>query len=295
MAHTFRVAAIAGALFTTTLLSAPAAAAGPMQAPAYGAGSAVFDHSRFDPVSATADWRCRWNCGWGRGWGRGGGWGGGWGRGWRRNRIDAGDVILGAVIIGGIAAIANSENRRRRDRDVVIVERDPDDRDRNWRGERRGGANGSGAGGATSGLDNAAAMCVDAVERGARVGTVDNVARNASGWDITGALTDGSGFRCRIGNDGRIDGIEYGAGFASGAPLGSAESQWSDDAYASARGALGGTVRPDIAVQEARVDAARRPGLAASAPLSDRMPAYPGGPIPGETIPENAPEPEGAF
>jgi hypothetical protein len=259
---------------------ASAAAASAGAAPASGSTPIAFDASRFDPSSASADWGCRWNCGWGRGWGRG------WdrGRGWRRNRIDAGDVIIGAAIIGGLAAILSSENRRRRERDVVVIERDPDLRDRDWRDDRRARPIGTADAGTTSGLDNAAAMCVDAVERNARVDSVDNVSRNASGWDVTGTLGEGQGFRCRIGNDGRVAAIDYDDSF------GSADAgQWNEDVYAAAREQIGGTVRPDIAVQEATFGPRRGAAAPGSMrPATDRMPAYPGGPIPGEEIPEEA-------
>lgn len=281
MPHIIRNAVLAAGLAATTALSVPASASAAPSAPPQ-----VFGASRFEPADVVADhWRCRWNCGWGGGWGRGRG----WDRGWRRDRVDAGDVILGAVLIGGIAAIASSAIRRERDRDVIVYDRVPDRRDGEWvrRDERRARPIGTTSTAMTSGLDNAAALCVDAVERDARVESVDNVRRDASGWEVTGALAQGQGFRCRIGNDGRIAALDLGEGAAVGSP---ADGQWSDDAYAAARGNLGGTVRPDIAMQETSI--ARGPAAAPSATLT-RLPAYPGGPIPGEEIPENAPEPLG--
>ncbi len=282
MALTFRALALAGALAGTTMIAAPASAASLPSSPSLGATSAAFDFSRYNAATDTAEWHCRWRCGWGGGWGRH--------RGWRRNRVDAGDVILGAVVIGGIAAILNSETRRERDRqrDVVIYDRDLDRRDADWvrRGDQRPRARPAAA--AASGLDNAVTMCLNAIEREAAVDTVDNVERDASGWEVSGVLVTGSSFTCRIGNDGRIGGIDFG-GFAARSS-GSADGQWNDDAYASARNAVGGTVRPDIAVQETTVQIARGQAPRASAP---RMPAYPGGPIPGEDIPETAPEPVG--
>lgn len=277
MPHIIRNAVLAAGLAATTALSLPASAA-PSAPPQ------VLAASRFEPADAVADhWRCRWNCGWGGGWGRG------WDRGWRRDRVDAGDVILGAVLIGGIAAIASSAIRRERDRDVIVYDRVPDRRDGEWvrRDERRARPIGTTSAAMTSGLDNAAALCVDAVERDARVESVDNVRRDASGWEVTGALAQGQGFRCRIGNDGRIAALDLGEGAALGSP---ADGQWSDDAYAAARGSLGGTVRPDIAMQETGIARELAPAPSAAA---TRMPAYPGGPIPGEEIPENAPEPLG--
>ena len=281
MALNTRALALAGALAGTTILASPAAAA---QLPTtnLGAPSAAFDHSRFDPVSANADWRCR-------GWGCGGGWG--HRRGWRRNRVGAGDVLIGAAIIGGIAAIASSNNRRQRDRDVVIVERNVRDREYNPRFEerpvdyrrddRRAAPRGTGA----SGLDNAVDQCLTRIERDVRVDSVDNVERTGAGWLVSGALFNGSGFQCRIGNSGQIEGIDYGGGFSS-APAGGfsdrAAGQWDDQRYASARMAIGGPARPDMTASQAAA-----PDYTASAPQpADRMPAYPGGPIPGEQIPD---------
>ncbi|TAD79334.1 MAG: hypothetical protein EAY70_06385 [Sphingomonadales bacterium] len=290
MALMFRAAALAGALVGTTLIAAPGAAAPLPDGPALGAATVVFDDNRYDPAGATAAWGCRWNCGWG------GGWGGR--RGWRRNRIDAGDVLIGAAVIGGLAAILSSNNRRQRNRDVVVVERDADfrdreqDRNRNWdrRDDRRAAPRGTGA----SGLDNAVNMCLDRIERDVRVDTVDNVERTAAGWRVNGVLFNGSSFDCRIGNNGQIDGIDFGGSLSAVGLGGSdqarplrADDQWSDQRYADARAAIGGTVRPDMAVSETVVQVARgaEAGTASMAP-STVIPTYPGGPVPGEVIPE---------
>ncbi|WP_086617373.1 hypothetical protein [Erythrobacter tepidarius] len=270
MALTFRALALAGALAGTTISAAPAAAAiEPAALAGFGPPVSAFDHSRFDPASTSTDWRCwGWRC---RGWGH---------HGWRRSRVDAGDVLIGAAIIGGIAAIASANNRRVRERDVVIVERD-----RRWRDDtrrfddRRRERRGNGA----SGLDNAVDQCLSRIERDVRVDTVDNVERTAAGWRVSGALFNGAPFQCRIGNDGRIESVDFEGSFGGGwgAAAGAADradGQWSDDRYASARAAVGGAVRPDMAVSAARVPPVAATGAA--------MPAYPGGPIPGEVIPE---------
>jgi hypothetical protein len=74
--------------------------------------------------------------------------------------------------------------------------------------------------------------------------------------------------------------------------VGAADGQWDDQSYANARAGVGGTVRPDLAVQEttARGGASAAPARAASATA---LPAYPGGPIPGEDIPETLEEATG--
>lgn len=297
MALNLRAAAVAAALAGTTILAAPASAAPLGEAPARAFPAVTPDFSRYDPAADSAQWGCRWNCGWGR-------WGGGWGRrGWRRNRIDGGDVLIGAAIIGGAIAIANSNNRRReRERDVVIVERDRDFRDRDWdrdsdtryRDDRRAAPRGTGA----SGLDNAVNMCLDRIERDVRVDTVDNVERTASGWQVSGSLFNGSGFRCRIGNSGQIDAVDYDGSFGGGdwrgpqSSLAPAPGQLSDESYAALRAGVGGDVRPDLAVSEANMTS----GALAATPSAPRtasataLPAYPGGPIPGEVIPETLEE-----
>lgn len=306
MALTLRAAAVAAALAGTTFLAAPASAAPPGGAPVPAALSITPDFSRYDAAADVADWRrCRWGCGWGRGWGRG--WGGGWGhRGWRRNRIDGGDVLIGAAIIGGAIAIANA-NRRQRDRDVVVIDRDVrdrdwDDRDTRFRDDRRAAPRGTGA----SGLDNAVNMCLDRIERDVRVDTVDNVERTASGWQVSGALFNGTGFRCRIGNSGQIDTVDYDGRLGASdwrepqamvaqAPA-PAPGQLSDQSYAALRASVGGAVRPDLAVSEANMSAASTALAPAAAPRTAQvaaMPAYPGGPIPGEVIPETLEEANG--
>ncbi|MET4131223.1 hypothetical protein ABIE62_000331 [Porphyrobacter sp. MBR-155] len=277
MALKIHVLALAGALAGTTILAAPATAAElPRAQINLGAVSAAFDHSRFDPASVTADYRCRWGCRRGH---RGGHFRGGHGR----NRIGGGDVLIGAAIIGGAIAIANANNRRNRDRDrdVVIVERDADDPNYNPRYQERRNDNRRAAprGTGSSGLDSAVDQCLTRIERDVRVDSVDNVQRTGAGWLVSGALFNGSGFQCRIGNNGQIDGIDYSGGFSSAAPAidsDRAEGQWSEQRYADARLAMGGMAQPQAVA----------PSAPTTPVVAGPMPAYPGGPIPGEEIPE---------
>lgn len=172
---------------------------------------------------------------------------------YRRHRgVDAGDVLAGVLILGGIAAIANAaKNSRDRypNRDV----RYPDPRRGDYRYDDG------------RGIDRAVTICVDEIERNARVETVDAVNRDARGWNVTGSLFDGQGFSCSIGEDGRIDAIDYGRGdasFGSGPEDGdygyearedSEDRQYGDDYYAAARARTG-----------------------------NAEPAYPGGPLPAD-------------
>ncbi len=280
MALMIRAGVLAGALFGITILAGAPAAAAPLVAdPALGAPSSAFATGPFSQAADSAEWGCRRYCGWG---GR---------RGWRRDRIDAGDVLIGAAVIGGVIAIANSQRRREREREVVVIDRDPRYRDRDAErdrpDDRRTGS---------AGLDSAVDMCLARIERDVRVDTVDTVERTASGWQVTGSIFNGAQFRCRIGNSGQIDTIDYDGTFGAGDwrdPQASADrpaaGQWDEQSYAAARAGLGGTVRPDMAVQEAemRGDVAVVPARAAT---TGAMPAYPGGPIPGEVIPETLEE-----
>src|SRR5690606_2707585 len=66
-----------------------------------------------------------------------------------------------------------------------------------------------GPSGSSSGLDRAADICADAIERTIDpVGSIDSVRRSPSGWDVDGSLQDGRPFTCSIGNDGQIRDIQ---------------------------------------------------------------------------------------
>ena len=151
-------------------------------------------------------------------------------RRYRRHRhrdrgIDAGDVIAGVAIIGGIAAIASAVGNRDRDR----ARYEP-------RYDRRSSE--------PSGLDRAGAICRDEIERSARVEAIDAVRRTAAGWTVQGRLFDGSGFTCTLGNHGRVDAIRYGE-----AGLVGIDRQYSSARYAAAWDRVGqGYASPDDAV-----------------------------------------------
>jgi hypothetical protein len=172
----------------------------------------------------------------------------------RHRGIDGGDILAGILIIGGIAAIASAAEKSR-DRYPRRDTRYPEPRRGDYRYDDG------------RGIDRAVTMCVDEIERNARVETVDAVNRDARGWSVTGTLFDGQGFTCSIGADGRIEALDYGqgsvefGGYRTGGTSGTGyevvapgeDRQHGDDIYAAAR---------------ARSDTAQ--------------PAYPGGPLPGE-------------
>lgn len=117
--------------------------------------------------------------------------------------INGGAVLAGALILGGIAAIAGAASKQdREDREPAPPSLISQDRQGySYRGADR-----------DMGLDRAADMCADAVERGSdRVDSIDNVARDREGWAVTGELESGAGFTCRIGNDGQVKGVNLGA------------------------------------------------------------------------------------
>lgn len=293
MALQSRFGAFAGLLAAASMATTPAFASeipsGLVVQPTGGSAAFMqFDSSTYDSDTEIAEWR--------RGWGRRG-----WRRGWRRHRgVRGGDILAGVLILGGIAAVASAaNNNRRRERDVVIVERDRD-RDRyedRRRDDRRDNPRRTGA----SGLENAVSQCVDRIERDVRVDSVDSVDRNGEGWFVTGSLFNGSGFACRIGNDGRIADIDY-SGFASrsdasegdfsGERLESgtrAEGQLDDRTYLAARGSV--VSQPDSRPVSSELEQeaerfAERPAEPLVPLSAERAPAYPGGPVPGEEYPE---------
>lgn len=245
MAHNIRIAALAGALAAATMAFTPAQAAQVRQAGTIGYATGVqsdFRTSAYDGEAETAE-RYRYRR-----------------YGHRRNRVDAGDVIAGVLVLGGIAAIASaaSNNRRSREREVVVVDRD---RARTRYDNRRTGG---------SGLDGAVSQCLTEIERDVRVDSVENASRTGEGWVVSGTLFNGSGFSCRIDNSGRISDIDYGGFSRSGYGSSEADGQWSDSRYADARAAVG-TQTPDQNTSFAYAEAD-----------TGAQPAYPGGPLPGE-------------
>lgn len=126
-----------------------------------------------------------------------------WGGRHHRDRVDAGDVLTGILIIGGIAAIASAaSSNKKRERTERREESYPDQRDRRdysrddrpeWQ-EQQGG-----------GINAAMSRCMSEVSRGSsRVEEVDSVAREGDGWRVVGRTSGGSQFSCAVDRDGRI-------------------------------------------------------------------------------------------
>lgn len=188
-----------------------------------------------------------------------------------RDRVDAGDVLAGVLIIGGIAAIANAASRPR-------TERRYPDNDARYRQPVNARSSNSG-----NGLDRAVDMCVNEIERDVRVDTVDGASRTGSGWTVTGTLYNGDGFSCQIDNRGRISDISYGDQVAAsfdGQSDRQPDRQWDDARYRQAwqqveSGAENRTDGDPEPYEYAQVDP--QP--------TGPQPAYPGGPIDGD-LPE---------
>ncbi|MCT2559116.1 hypothetical protein N0B51_08990 [Tsuneonella sp. YG55] len=234
MAHSLRFASAAAFAACVSMAAAPLAGA---EMPVPAAPLAVTATGAFEPDNVNAQNHRRW---------------------YRRDRVDAGDVIGAVVVLGAIAAVASAaSNASRRDRDYRYPQRYPYP-DRDYRYDYRSRAD-EGRFGDSRGLDRAVDMCAREVERNARIESIDGANRTGAGWDVTGRLRTGDAFRCSIGNDGRIEGLEYGGPADLGRdPIGSAEpaaGQWDEGRYAAAR--------------------AKRDGA----------PDYPGGPLPAEDQP----------
>lgn len=136
--------------------------------------------------------------------------------------IDAGDVLAGILILGGIAAIASAAGKNR-EQSYPEPEAYPDD----------AGYQAPAAGGYNGGMAQAVDSCVAELEQsGERIATVDSASRDADGWRVSGELDGGAGYWCRIDNAGRISGVG-GSGSAYAEPV--ADGQYDDDYYARAR------------------------------------------------------------
>ncbi len=139
----------------------------------------------------------------------------GWGDRHHRDRVDAGDVLTGILIIGGIAAIASaaSNKNKKRDRYERREESYPDQRDQRdqrdygrdddrpeWQSQRGSEASG--------GINGAINRCMSEVSRGSsKVKDVDSVAREGEGWRVMGRTNAGSVFSCAVDRDGRISNV----------------------------------------------------------------------------------------
>ncbi len=128
----------------------------------------------------------------------------GWGGYHHRDRVDAGDIFNGTLIIGGIAAIASAaNNNKKRERYERVERRERDDRyERDYaRDERPQWQEGTGVNGAIN-------RCLGEVTRGNNQNAeVDAVNRDGDGWKVEGRA-EGGDFSCIIDGSGRIRNIQ---------------------------------------------------------------------------------------
>lgn len=138
------------------------------------------------------------------------GWGGGWGnyRHHHRDRVDAGDIFAGLLIIGGIAAIASAASKsqkEKRERDYRYPDRDYRDDSPNYRDDRDSRHDRPVGPRSAGEIGEAVDRCVSEVERGdRRVEQVDNATRSGEGWRIDGQVSGGRDFTCTLDGDLRI-------------------------------------------------------------------------------------------
>lgn len=141
---------------------------------------------------------------------QGWGWGGGWGHHHHRSHVDAGDILAGVLIIGGIAAIASAasshkRDRREDDRPEYPRERSAgygsDNEQQQW--DRQSQQNG--------GVDSAVNRCSNEVSRGSGGEvSVDTINRDGDGWRVSGRTGGGADFTCSVDGSGQIRNVQVG-------------------------------------------------------------------------------------
>lgn len=168
---------------------------------------------------------------------------------YRRHRddgVDAGDVLAGVLVLGGILAIADAVYGDDDDRQPVRYERQDS-------------------------IESAVANCRYEAGDGARV---ENVRRDGSGWTAEGVFAGGEAFFCRTDADGRVVEIDYADGYGSYGQSGQVGG-YGDPTY-------GDTAYEDRQYDDATYYEARR--RLGNAPVQDGYAAgpYPGGPVSDE-------------
>jgi hypothetical protein len=160
-----------------------------------------------------------------------------------RDRIDGGDLLLGAILAGGIIALASSADKARRDRerdedappppaaDAPVEKPGPYVGPEAPEGAASDGDDGAGSPVDVSDEDSAVDSCAAAAEdqaraiaRLARVTTIGDVRASGNGWTVRGTIELSEsyrqtaarrGFTCSVAQGGapnvRIDGDRYSA------------------------------------------------------------------------------------
>ncbi len=130
-------------------------------------------------------------------------WGGG-GHHRHRDRVDAGDIFAGILILGGIAAIASAASKSGKNSRPRTEPPYPDadlEQDANGgyvRDDRPQWNEGTS-------INSAINRCMDEIDRGrTRVESVDSVGRDGDGWRVQGRVDGDGEFTCLLDGDGRI-------------------------------------------------------------------------------------------
>jgi len=149
------------------------------------------------------------------GWGHGG-WGG-YGRHWRHHDDDFGNVLLGAVIAGGIFAVASAASKANKDRDNRGVYDRNTDRENGvvYGGNSRRDDQPADTRNWSDAQNDAANACADGAEalasrRGvnSKVDDIDFVDRDGEGYRVEGRMEGGRSFSCGVRN-GELTYIQF--------------------------------------------------------------------------------------
>jgi hypothetical protein len=148
-----------------------------------------------------------------------GGWGGGWGR--HRDRgPDAGDVIAGLLVLGGIAAVATAIANKNRNEDARSAPppnypqdrptwKEPswEDQDPRWSAvppPSSASANGWEPGVHDRALDDAVEACASRARDRGGLDQIWDAARAQDGYRVRGNLGTGNPFICNVDRSGRV-------------------------------------------------------------------------------------------
>ena len=139
---------------------------------------------------------------------------GGWGGHHRRHHdgFDGGDFLLGALLVGGIVAVASVANSSSREEPEASYRDDADTApvaDRTGYHDQPGleddPASGSQRGVAYRDARSALEACSAEASRSERgVEGVDSVSRESDGYRVDGRLRDGHDFTCSVDREGRL-------------------------------------------------------------------------------------------